>query len=100
MILEAPFTSTLALAASHYPVFPLSWMMKDQYRSDLKVAQVRAPVLVMHGGRDDIVPIAHGEALFAAITAPKRFVRFPAGGHVDLGDHGAVAAAREFIDAL
>jgi fermentation-respiration switch protein FrsA (DUF1100 family) len=74
--------------------------MKDQYRSDLKIAQVRAPVLVMHGGRDDIVPIAHGEALFAAITAPKRFVRFPDGGHVDLGDHGAVAAARAFIDAL
>jgi fermentation-respiration switch protein FrsA (DUF1100 family) len=100
VVLEAPFTSTLALAASHYPIFPIAWMMKDQFRSDLKIARVRAPVLVMHGERDDIVPIAHAEALFAAITAPKRFVRFPAGGHVDLGDHGAVAAAREFIDAL
>jgi uncharacterized protein len=100
VILEAPFTSTLALATSHYPVFPVSWMMKDQYRTDLKIVRLRTPVLVMHGERDDIVPIAHSEALFAAITAPKRFVRFPAGGHVDLGDHGAVAAAREFIDEL
>jgi uncharacterized protein len=100
VILEAPFISTLALATSHYPIFPVSWMMKDQYRTDLKIAQVTAPVLVMHGERDDIVPIAHGEAIFAAVTAPKRFARFPAGGHVDLGDHGAVAAARAFIDGL
>jgi uncharacterized protein len=98
VILEAPFTSTLALAKSQYPVFPITWMMKDQYRSDEKIARVRAPVLVLHGARDDIVPIAHGEALFAAVTAPKRLVRFDAGGHMDLGDHGAVAAARAFID--
>jgi uncharacterized protein len=100
VVLEAPFTSTLALASNHYPIFPIAWMMKDQFRTDLTIAKVRTPVLVMHGGHDDIVPIAHGEALFAAITAPKRFVRFPDGGHVDLGDHGAVAAAREFIDGL
>jgi len=100
VVLEAPFTSTLAIAASRYPFLPVAWMMKDQYRSDLMVARIRAPVLVMHGENDDIVPIRHGEALYAAITAPKRFVRFPAGGHVDLGEHGAVAAAREFIDGL
>jgi fermentation-respiration switch protein FrsA (DUF1100 family) len=98
VVLEAPFTSTLAIAASRYPFLPVAWMMKDQYRSDLMVARIRAPVLVMHGENDDIVPIRYGEALYAAITAPKRFVRFPAGGHVDLGEHGAVAAAREFID--
>jgi uncharacterized protein len=100
VILEAPFTSTLAMATSHYPIFPIAWMMKDQFRTDLKIPRVTSPVLVMHGERDDIVPIAHGEAVYAAVTAPKRFVRFPAGRHVDLGDHGAVAAARDFIDGL
>jgi fermentation-respiration switch protein FrsA (DUF1100 family) len=100
VILEAPFTSTLALAQSRYPFLPVAWMMKDQYRSDLAVGRIRSPVLVMHGEKDDIVPIRYGEALYAAITAPKRFVRFPVGGHVDLGEHGAVAAAREFIDGL
>lgn len=100
VVLEAPFTSTLALAESRYPFIPVAWMMKDQYRSDLSAGRIRAPVLVMHGEMDDIVPIRYGEALYTAITAPKRFVRFPAGGHVDLGAHGAVAAAREFIDGL
>jgi fermentation-respiration switch protein FrsA (DUF1100 family) len=100
VILEAPFTSTLALASSRYPFYPIAWMMKDQYRSDLAVVRIRAPVLVMHGEKDDIVPIRHGEELYAAITAPKRFVRFPAGGHVDLADHGAIAAARAFVDGL
>jgi uncharacterized protein len=100
VILEAPFTSTLAMATNHYPIFPIAWMMKDQFRTDLKIGRITVPVLVMHGERDDVVPIAQGEALYAAVTAPKRFVRFPAGRHVDLGDHGAVAAARAFIDGL
>jgi fermentation-respiration switch protein FrsA (DUF1100 family) len=100
VVLEAPFTSTLALAESRYPFLPVAWMMKDQYRSDLLAGRIRAPVLVMHGEKDDVVPIRYGEALYTAITAPKRFVRFAAGNHVDLGAHGAVAAAREFIDGL
>ena len=34
--------------------------MKDQFRSDLRVAKVTAPVLVLHGDRDTVVPIASG----------------------------------------
>ena len=70
--------------------------MKDQFRSDLRIGKVTAPVLVLHGERDR-VPIALGEQLYALIVAPKRFVRFPGAGHNDLGAHGANEVAREFI---
>jgi len=73
--------------------------MHDQFRSDARIAKVAAPVLVMHGGRDAVMPIAHGERLYALITAPKKFVRFAEGGHSDLDSYGAQAAVREFIAA-
>ena len=79
-----------------YWFVPVRLLMKDQFRSDLHIAKVTAPVLVLHGDRDDIVPIALGERLYAMISAPKRFVRFRGVGHNDLGAQ-AVEAAKRFL---
>jgi fermentation-respiration switch protein FrsA (DUF1100 family) len=53
-------------------------------------------VLVLHGERDTIVPMALAERLYGLINAPKRFVRFPGIGHNDLGAE-AVEAAKQFL---
>ena len=71
--------------------------MKDQFRSDLRVAKVTAPVLVLHGDRDQVVPIASGQLLYKLITSPKRFVRLAGGGHENLGHFGVVEEARKFV---
>ncbi len=97
VVLEAPFLSTVAIAASVYPFLPVRLLMKDQFRSDLRVAKVKAPVLVLHGDRDQVVPIASGEALYKLITAPKRFVRIAGGEHETLSRFGVVATARAFV---
>jgi hypothetical protein len=47
--------------------------MHDRFRSDQRIAKVTAPVLVMHGARDTIIPISYGERLYALITSPKKF---------------------------
>ena len=70
--------------------------MKDQFRSDLRAGKVTAPVLVVHGENDTVVPITLGELLYGLIQAPKRFVRVAGLGHNDLSAH-AVAAAKQFI---
>jgi fermentation-respiration switch protein FrsA (DUF1100 family) len=97
VVLEAPFTSAADIAAHVYPFVPVRLMMKDQFRSDERIARVSAPVLVMHGARDGVIPIAFGERLYEMVRSPKRFVRFPGGGHEDLDAHGMLAAARAFF---
>ena len=99
LILEAPYTSTADIGAMRFPFVPVRTLMKDQFRSDLWIGSVTAPVLVMHGARDHVIPIAFGERLFALIKSPKRFVCFPEGGHIDLDDFGALAAVGEFLAA-
>jgi fermentation-respiration switch protein FrsA (DUF1100 family) len=97
VILQSPFTSTVDIGAARYWYVPVRLLMKDQFRSDLRIGKVTAPVLVMHGEADQVVPIALGERLYGMIKAPKRFVRFPGAGHLDLSAHGANEVAREFI---
>jgi fermentation-respiration switch protein FrsA (DUF1100 family) len=71
--------------------------MKDQFRSDQRIGKVTAPVLILHGESDTVVPIRYGERLFEMIAAPKRFVRIPGGDHNDLDQYGATETALRFL---
>lgn len=97
IVLEAPFTSAADVAAAVYFFLPVRLLMKDQFRSDERIGKLTAPVLVLHGERDRVVPIVLGERLYSLIAAPKRFERFPAGGHNDLDDYGAMEAVKRFL---
>jgi hypothetical protein len=99
VILEAPFTSAVDIGAAAYPFLPVRLLMHDTFRSDERIGKVTAPVLVLHGARDTVVPIRYGERLYALISAPKEFVCLPEGHHSDLDSHGAPAAVRDFLAA-
>ena len=99
LILEAPYTSIADVAASLFPFLPVRLVMRDQFRSDQRIARVNVPLLIMHGSNDPAIPIVFGERLFALAHEPKQFVRFPGGGHNNLGSFGAIETARQFINA-
>lgn len=97
VILEAPFTSTAAIASMRYWYMPVSLLMRDQYRSDARIGKVTASVLILHGVKDQTVPFAMGEQLFDMTKAPKHIVRFLDGGHDDLDANGALHAVGRFL---
>lgn len=99
-VLEAPYTSTADIAFASYPFIPVRLLMKDQFRSDERIGQVKAPLLILHGTRDRIIPIGYGERLFALANEPKQLVRFPQGEHENLDRFGALQAARDFLGKL
>jgi fermentation-respiration switch protein FrsA (DUF1100 family) len=97
VILEAPFTSAAAVGAQHYWYMPVRLLMKDQFRSDERIGKVTAPLLILHGMHDQIVPYAMGERLFDLANKPKHIVRFLDGGHEDLDQNGALVAVGRFL---
>ena len=99
VILEAPYTSIADVAALRFPIAPVRWLIRDSFRSDMRIGRVTAPLLIMHGERDPAIPIRFGERLFTLAREPKQFVRFPEGGHNDLDNYGAIETARQFIGA-
>jgi fermentation-respiration switch protein FrsA (DUF1100 family) len=96
VVLEAPFTSAADVGAHHFWFVPVRLFLKDQFRSDLRASRIRAPLLVVHGENDTIVPMKLGKRLYGLFQSPKRFVRVAGAGHNDLGVR-AVAAAKRFI---
>lgn len=99
LALESPFTSAADVGAAAYPFAPVRWLMKDQFRSDEIIGKVTAPILILHGVRDRVVPFAFGERLFAMAPEPKRFVRFADSGHNELDFAIGLKALREFLAA-
>ena len=97
VILEAPFTSTAAVASIRYWYMPVRLLMKDQYRSDERIGKVTAPLLILHGFQDKIVPYAMGERMFELANQPKHIVKFLDGGHEDLDANGALNAVARFL---
>ncbi len=98
LILEAPFTSAAAVAALRYWYLPVSLLMKDQFHSDERIGKIAAPVLILHGVHDRIIPFAMGEKMFELTMAENRhIVRFLDGDHEDLDRHGALHAVGRFL---
>jgi fermentation-respiration switch protein FrsA (DUF1100 family) len=97
VLLQSPFTSAADVGAAAYPFLPVHWLMKDPFYSDRRIGDVTAPVLVLHGAMDRVVPIASGERLYAMIRAPKRFARIERAGHNDHDAFGEMELVRGFI---
>jgi uncharacterized protein len=83
------------MARLHYPVIPRA-AVPDAYPSLRRIAGLRAPLLCLHGARDEIVPLIHGEALFEAAPEPKRMRVFDDVAHNDV----LALAGREWVDAI
>lgn len=80
LVLISGFTSLPDAASTHYPWVPVRLLLRDRYDNRAKLSRISAPVLVLHGTRDTVIPVAHGERLAAA--APKgTLVRVHDTGH-------------------
>ncbi|MBB4186202.1 hypothetical protein GGE07_002852 [Sinorhizobium terangae] len=100
VVLVSAYLSVLSLAEARYPFFPVSLLIKDPFRSDLRIAQVRQPKLFIHGRRDAIIPLSSGKALFDIASEPKRMLVYDGSGHNDLWDARMVGDIIRFVEAL
>ncbi|MGH6839329.1 MAG: alpha/beta hydrolase [Methylocella sp.] len=98
LVLDSPFLSAVEVAVAHYPVFPVRWLMFDQFRSDLAIGNVHIPILILHGDDDDVVPIRLARRLFELANEPKTFMRVSGGKHLVLGSAEVFPRVREWID--
>ncbi|WP_374565421.1 alpha/beta hydrolase [Ideonella sp.] len=88
-VLVSPYRSMAALAGEHYPMVPAA-VLRYPLRTDEVVARIRGPVWLVHGERDNLIPLAHSEALRAAAGAQHaHLLRLPEAGHNDVHEFPA-----------
>ena len=94
-VLVSPFKSVPAMAADVYPwlLWPvqqlglLDVLIQDSFDNLRTAGRLKAPVLVIHGTRDQIVPFGHGVAVHEALGragVASRMVRVEGAGHNDI----------------
>jgi len=84
LVLRSPWASLAEVGRRLYPWLPVSLLLADRYDSLGRVGRLAAPLLVVAGERDRIIPAAHSRRLFDAAPEPKRFVLLPGADHNDL----------------
>jgi uncharacterized protein len=100
VILQAPYTSIAELAQELYWYLPARWLVRDRFDNLERAPRLLAPVMVIHGEADEVVPLAHGQRVLAAAAAPKRGLFLPGRRHNDALDGPAYAAIMDFISSL
>jgi hypothetical protein len=104
LVLESAFTSIPDMARAAYPFLPpVGGLIRTRYETLGKLSKLSLPLLVLHGERDEIVPLSQGRRLFEAAGEPKRMFVIPGAGHNDTYAAGVDAywrVLREFLGSL
>ncbi len=83
LVLEAPFTSFVALAKIHYAMLPgflASTLLQDfAFRNSDWIEKIQTPLFILHGTGDEICPYEMGEQVFEKAPEPKGFLSIPGG---------------------
>ena len=98
LILEAPYTSLPDIAEKQYFFIPVRLLMKDKFDNLSKIKKVKAPLLIMHGSEDKIIPASMGQELYKAANDPKEIYIFDGYGHNDLPIELMTKKVIDFID--
>ena len=88
VVLVTPFDSLLEVARSHYPWLPVAWLLKHRFPSHDFAGAITCPVLVVYGGRDQVVVPQRTENLLRYLPAHTERLFLPRAEHGTIDMHG------------
>lgn len=84
LLLITPFDYIANVAQKHYPIYPISLLLREDYNT-LEWANDVNSISIIHGTNDTIIPIVFAKNLYDRInTTDKIFVEISSAGHNDL----------------
>jgi fermentation-respiration switch protein FrsA (DUF1100 family) len=98
VVLEAPYSAAVDIARRAYPWAPVGLLMKDQYRSRDAIDRINAPLLILHGEDDRVIPQGFGKRLYDLAREPKTFLSLGPVGHDALFSPATWAKGADFIE--
>jgi uncharacterized protein len=96
LVLRSPFSSMSDVGLYHYPFLPVRLLLRDRFPSVDLISRIRTPLLVIAGGRDQIIPLELSQRLYDAASSPKERVILPEADHNDYD----LLAGDEMIEAI
>ncbi len=103
VVLDSPYTSITEMAELTYPWLPVRLLIRNPFDTMALLPRIAAPVMVVHGGRDRVIPEAQGRAVYAALRNPGPGIFIDDAGHTALlteRGHQGIDAVRAFLDGI
>jgi len=101
LVLRSPFPSLQAVAAVHYPYLPTGFLLRDRYDTLQSISLIKAPILVVAGSADSIVPTHLSRAVYEAASADAHWALIENADHNDPAlsfDQPLLDAVDRFLD--
>jgi uncharacterized protein len=90
LIALSPWTTLAEVASEIFPAFAVKAILREKYDSRQAARSIRVPALVIHGERDDLIPVGQGREISSLLAGPTRWVEIGSAAHNDLLAHGQV----------
>lgn len=103
LVLRSPFTSMTDVGRHHYAFLPVGWLLRDRYATIDRIGRVNAPVLVIGGDADTIVPIAQTCRVYETARQPKGLLVISTADHNDeslLAGREVIGGVLQFLERL
>ena len=103
LVLRSPFVDLASVGQAHYPFLPVGLLLRDQFPLEEQIAGVKAPVAVVYGSADSVVPPEQSREVAEAAPTLKDLVEIPGADHNDAAlVHGpeVIAAVVRLADQL
>ncbi|MEX0996664.1 MAG: alpha/beta hydrolase [Flavobacteriaceae bacterium] len=88
LILETPFYNLTSVAKKRFPIFPVHYLIKYEFKSNEYIKKVNCKTFIFHGTNDNVVPYDSGKKLYelASPSGGKHFITIKRGGHNNLSN--------------
>ncbi len=101
LVLLSPYTSMAQVFDDQVPLIPVGWAAPDPYRTDKILAQLAAPVVIIHGSDDTLIRPEHGRKIKNALGDRAVLLELDRRSHNDLWeDPRTVDAIRELVERV
>ncbi len=97
VVLDSPYTSITDMARLQYPFLPVRWLLRHPFDTLSRIPHIQAPLLVMQGARDTVIPPVMARAVFDAAAGPKEMWVSEQGVHEDVLETGGDAVLASFV---
>lgn len=95
IVLISPYDSIAGVAAGHYPLFPVKWLIKDKFDSYSRAKDITSPALILAARDDRVVPLKHTQRLIEGMTRSEKTVLI-----FDEVDHNSIDMAPGYEAAI
>ncbi len=96
LVLVSPLPSAKRMTRRMFIGLPMDLLIRSRFPVVDWVADRSTPLLVVHGDRDEVIPLAYGREVYEAAAEPKRFLSLPGAGHNDI----LSAGGRDYVETV